>query len=92
MGSSGKAIRDAYLFFREIENRLSLLGKSGSHGLPQESTALEHLVGCLNFAERHKGSGESRPKWSAESLLKTESEMRSRVREIFESLFSAGFR
>ncbi|MCG3199691.1 MAG: Bifunctional glutamine synthetase adenylyltransferase/adenylyl-removing enzyme [bacterium] len=84
------ALMDGYLFLREIENRLHLLDKSGSRGLPQEAETLEHLVGCLNTAAK-RSTDTLRETLSVESLLQRDSAHRARIRAIFDETFERGF-
>jgi len=87
----GRTLCHSYLFLREIENRLSLLGKPGANGLPEDEESLEHLVGCLNHAAKRRTQGEDRKPWTCDSLVEAEGNARGRVREIFEELFEKGF-
>lgn len=81
----------AYRFLRDIENRLSLLGKSGAAGIPSDEETTHRLVGCLNLAGRGGDDNGLPLEWSPERLIQEDRDRRRRVREIFEACFENHF-
>jgi glutamate-ammonia-ligase adenylyltransferase len=85
-----RTLSDSYLFLRELENRLLLLGKPGARGIPQDHDVLEHLVGCFNTAH-HRASDIPGDTFTPQSLVDRDQSARAHAREIFEELFERGF-
>lgn len=81
-----RTLEESYLFLRDLENRLCLLGKVGGKGLPRLEEDLVHLVGCLNTAQ----GGDTGEVWTHKNLIEQDLRTRSRVREIYEAVFARG--
>jgi glutamate-ammonia-ligase adenylyltransferase len=88
--TENRTLREGYEFLREVENRLALLGKPGSKGIPKDAETLDHLIGCLNTARKESGEQPAQT-FTQESLQDRDQQVRSRIREIFEDLFSRAF-
>jgi len=84
-------LRESYLFLRDIENRLILLGKPGARGLPKDRDELGHLFRCLLSAGNQAAVPEGAVLDGPGGLVEFERETRKRVRKIFNEVFERGF-
>lgn len=88
--SERQALEEGYLFLREIENRLALLVGKGCKGIPQDPEVREHLARCMNTAHRAR-NGKKAEIYTPDVIAGRKEKYRSRIREVYETVFARGF-
>jgi glutamate-ammonia-ligase adenylyltransferase len=71
------ALRDAYLFLRDVENKLQMVEDAQTHSLPEDREALTACARLLGYSAPHPGS-------AADPMMRDLQRHTTHVNQIFE--------